>query len=89
MKPSALLAFGIAWSGYLLMWYGWTQLHGGQAGIIDLALPSRSATLAGKLASQTAGVTKGGSPATPGGFVMTPQAGSPGVPNPSPSRRGA
>lgn len=37
----SLVGFGLLWAGYLLAWYGWTNLQHKGVGIVDLAFPSR------------------------------------------------
>jgi hypothetical protein len=71
------LGIGIAFVGYSVMYYGVTQVQGGNWGLLDLVLPSKWATaaltprddgttLSGKQASTTS-KTVGGGGAIPGG----------------------
>lgn len=41
------LGIGIAWVGYSILYYGVTQVQGGNWGLLDLMLPSRWATASG------------------------------------------
>lgn len=40
------LGIGIAWFGYAVLYYGVTQVQGGNWGLLDLMVPSRWATAA-------------------------------------------
>ena|SRR5580658_4643941 len=40
------LGIGIAWFGYSILYYGVTQVQGGNWGLLDLMVPSRWATAA-------------------------------------------
>lgn len=35
----SLLAMGIAWVGYTLIWFGWESIRGSNLGLADLAIP--------------------------------------------------
>jgi hypothetical protein len=37
-----LIAFGIAWAGYVLVWFGWETLQGPGVGLMDLIVPGRT-----------------------------------------------
>lgn len=41
------LGIGIAWAGYALLYYGVTQVQGGNWGLLDLCIPSRWAAASG------------------------------------------
>lgn len=77
------LGIGIAWFGYWVMYYGLTQIQGGQWGFLDLGIPSR--WTADKAATPRDGGGAGASKAP----VQTPnpgqdfQPGKPGVLTPN------
>lgn len=54
MGIRSLIGFGIAWGGYLVIYYGWTKYQGLPATIKDLALPSHLPALAAQSAQTSA-----------------------------------
>jgi hypothetical protein len=66
------LGIGIAWFGYWVMYYGVTQIQGGNWGFLDLGLPSRWAAAAGtprdggSSGSSGPALAPGGNPLPPG-----------------------
>jgi hypothetical protein len=65
------LGIGIAWFGYWVMYYGVTQIQGGNWGFLDLGLPSRWANAAGTPRDGGSGSTPGPALA-PGGKPLPP-----------------
>lgn len=67
------LGFGIAWIGYSVMYYGITQVQGGNWGFLDLLVPGRwTAAVAATPKDAGGGVTAANSlPAGSNGTVTT------------------
>jgi hypothetical protein len=76
------LGFGIAYMGYWVMYYGVTQVQGGNWGFLDLGVPSRWAKAAGT--PKDGGANPNGSVATSGGVAQQ----SPGAGDTNPSNKG-
>jgi hypothetical protein len=63
------LGIGIAWFGYWVLYYGVTQVQGGNWGFLDLGIPSRWA--------KAATIPKDGGGSTGAGAALQPTAANP------------
>lgn len=74
------LGIGIAWLGYSVLYYGVTQVQGGNWGLFDLMLPTRWAKAAGNPRDDgtSAAAKPSGNNNSPGSTTSTTKGSTPG-----------